>query len=258
MQKTYRKIVFKIGSSTLTYPSGRLNLRRIEKLVMVLSDLKNGGREIALVSSGAVAAGHARAGTKVHPASVAEKQAYAAIGQSELMKIYDRFFSLYGHTVGQILMTRDAFDNNERREAVKSTFGCLFDMGIVPVINENDSVSTTELQFGGNDTLSAYVAAVCEADLLVNLSDVDGFFDGDPRIKKDAKLIKTVDKITKETYKMAGGAGSARGTGGMERKLFAAEISVGAGIPMIIMNGTNPELIYEIFSDNPAGTYFKA
>ena len=186
-----RRIVVKIGSSTLTHEEGHLNLRRIEALAKTLSDFKNEGRQVVLVSSGAVSAGVARMGAK-RPTCTREKQAMAAVGQSELMKLYSRFFSDYGHTVAQILLTKDVIDNPTRRAAAEDTFNTLLEMGCVPIVNENDSVSTQELNFGGNDTLSAYVALVCHADLLINLSDINGLYDKDPRHHADAKLVEHV------------------------------------------------------------------
>ena len=251
-------IVVKVGSSTLTHASGSLNLRRIERLAKTLSDLKNAGKEIILVSSGAVSAGIAKAGLGHRPTSLEEKQAMASIGQSELMKIYDRFFSDYGHKVGQILMTRDVVDNPIRRTAAENTFNTLLRMGCIPIVNENDAVSTDELvKFGGNDILSAHVANLCRADLLINLSDVEGLFDSDPRKNPDAKLVSRVDNID-EILNFAGGAGTDRGTGGMEAKLTAAKMVTSNGIPMFIMNGSDPEILYRLLDGERVGTYFAA
>ena len=247
-----------MGSSTLTHASGSLNLRRIERLAKTLSDLKNAGIEVVLVSSGAVSAGIAKAGLGHRPTSLEEKQAMASIGQSELMKIYDRFFSDYGHKVGQILMTRDVVDNPIRRTAAENTFNTLLCMGCIPIVNENDAVSTDELvKFGGNDILSAHVANLCRADLLINLSDVDGLFDSDPRKNPDAKLVDRVDNID-AILDFAGGAGTDRGTGGMEAKLTAAKMVTSNGIPMFIMNGSDPEILYRLLDGEHVGTYFAA
>lgn len=210
-----RRIVIKIGTSTLTHTTGHLNLRRIETLVKIVSDFKNAGQQVILVSSGAVGAGLAKLGLDHRPRTPEEKQAVAAVGQSELMKIYERFFSTFGHTVGQILMTRDVVDDPARRAAIENTFESLLSLGCVPIVNENDSVSIEELKFGGNDTLSAYVALICRADLLINLSDVDGFYDSDPRKNPDATLIPVVERIDDPLIASAGGAGTERGTGGM-------------------------------------------
>ena len=255
--KNCDRIVVKVGSSTLTHSSGALNLRRIEALARVLSDLKNSGKQIVLVSSGAVSAGVAKAGIRRSPDNIGQKQALAAIGQSELMKIYDRFFSDFGHTVSQILLTRDVLDNPHRRSLAESTFENLLTMGCVAIVNENDPVSTDELtKFGGNDILSAYVADVCHADILINLSDVDGLFDKDPRAFDDAQLVSRVECVTDEMIASAGGAGTERGTGGMTAKLKAAKISTGAGVPMFIMNGENPEILYTLLDGGVVGTYF--
>lgn len=252
-----RRIVVKIGTSTLTHEEGHLNLRRIEALVKVLSDFKNAGRQVILVSSGAVSAGVARMSTR-RPINTAEKQAMAAIGQSELMKLYSRLFSDYGHTVAQILLTKDVIDQPDRRAAAEDTFSTLLGLGCIPIVNENDSVSTEGLNFGGNDTLSAYVALVCHADLLINLSDIDGLYDKDPRKFPDAKLIPEVCGIDESVLAMAGGAGTARGTGGMATKLLAAKIVLEKGIPMFILNGQDPHVLYEILDGNRVGTYFAA
>lgn len=254
--KDAKRIVFKIGSSTLTYENGSLNLHRMEMLVRVLSDLKNGGREIILVSSGAVSAGRAKLNRSGKPTSVDEKRALASVGQAELMRVYERFFSTYGHTVAQVLMTKDNFDNPVAHENVENTFRTLLEMGCVPIVNENDSVSYDGVKFGGNDTLSAYVACVSHADVLINLSDVNGLYDSDPRINPDAKLIRTVSKVDDSVMAMAGGVGSERGTGGMITKIKAAKIVTEAGISMLIVNGADPEIIYDLIEGKHAGTYF--
>ncbi|MBQ4113079.1 MAG: glutamate 5-kinase [Clostridia bacterium] len=258
MLQNSRRLVVKVGTSTLTHATGALNLRRIGALVRVLSDLRNAGREIVLVSSGAVSAGVAKVGAS-RPSTIAEKQAMAAIGQSELMRLYDQLFSLYGHTVAQILLTRDVVDNPTRRALAENTFESLLSMGCVPIVNENDPVSTDELtKFGGNDILSAYVSRVCHADVLINLSDVDGLYDKDPRKCPDAKLISRVDLLSDEVYASAGGAGTERGTGGMEAKLHAAALATEAGIPMYIMNGHDPDVLYRLLDGEAVGTYFAA
>ena len=251
------RIVVKIGSSTLTHDEGHLNLRRIEALVKTLSDFKNAGKQVVLVSSGAVSAGVARLGTH-RPTCTKEKQAMAAVGQSELMKLYSRFFSDYGHTVAQILLTKDVMDNPVRRAAAEDTFNTLLEMGCVPIVNENDSISTEELNFGGNDTLSAYVALVCHADLLVNLSDVDGLYDSDPRKNSAARLLSRVESIDDAVLAIAGGAGTERGTGGMATKLTAAKTVCAAGIPMFILNGKDPHVLYDLLDGKQIGTYFVA
>jgi glutamate 5-kinase len=258
MLQESRRVVVKVGTSTLTHATGALNLRRIGALVRVLSDFKNAGKEVVLVSSGAVSAGVAKVGA-ARPSTIAEKQAMAAIGQSELMRLYDQLFSLYGHTVSQILLTRDVLDNPTRRALAENTFESLLTMGCVPIVNENDPVSTDELtKFGGNDILSAYVARVCRADVLINLSDVDGLYDSDPRRNPDAKLIDRVENLSDELLSAAGGAGTERGTGGMEAKLHAAALCTEAGIPMFIMNGHDPDILYRLLDGEHVGTYFVA
>ena len=257
--KDSQRIVVKFGTSTLTHSTGHLNLRRIEALVKVLSDIKNSGKQVVIVSSGAVSAGVAKVGFGNIPRTPEEKQAMAAIGQSELMKIYDKFFSTYGHTVAQILMTKDVLTNPVRRAAAENTFNRLIEMNCIPIVNENDSISTDELtKFGGNDILSAYVAKVCHADLLLNLSDIDGLFDSDPRKNPDARLIGRVDVIDETIYSIAGGAGTDRGTGGMVAKLKAAELATEDGIPMFILNGHDPEILYTLLDGGHVGTYFAA
>ena len=253
-----KRVVVKVGTSTLTHATGHLNLRRIEKIVKVLSDLQNSGMQIVLVSSGAVSAGVAKVGFGKFPTSAEEKQAMAAIGQSELMKIYDRFFSDYGHTVAQVLMTKEVLTTPERRVAAENTFGRLLEMRCIPIVNENDSVSTDELtKFGGNDILSAYVAKLCRADLLLNLSDIDGLYDRDPREFPDAHLISRVEDID-SIMNSAGDAGTERGTGGMIAKLKAAKIATEDGIPMFILNGHDPEILYNLMDGGHVGTYFTA
>lgn len=254
----YRRIAVKIGSSTLTYATGKLNIRRIETLVRVLSDMRNAGLEVVLVSSGAVAAGTSRLGLPIADRTTEEKQALAAVGQCELMRLYERLFATYGHTVGQILITKDVVDNENRFALAKSTFARLLGFGCIPIVNENDSVSYEGIKFGGNDTLSAYVAIICEADLLINLSDIDGLFDSDPRVNKNARLIDTVDEIDDRILACAGGVGSSRGTGGMITKLKAAQIATAAGIPMMILNGRDPRILYHVIDGQRAGTYFSA
>lgn len=254
--KNCKRIVVKIGTSTLTYQNGSLNLRRIEALVRTISDFKNAGHEVVMVSSGAVGAGYARLGLDTYPDTLAKKQACAAVGQSQLMKIYENFFAEYGHTVAQILMTKDVIDDPHRLELVKNTFKTLIDMKCIPIVNENDSVSSEEIQFGGNDTLSAYVGIASEADLVINLSDIDGLYDKDPRKFTDAKLIDRVEEINDEIRSYAGGAGTKRGTGGMIAKIKAASIATNMGIPMLIINGQDPFILYEILDGKHVGTYF--
>ncbi|MBR5453851.1 MAG: glutamate 5-kinase [Clostridia bacterium] len=257
-----KKIVVKVGTSTITHPTGALNLRRIEALARVLSDIKNGGRQVVLVSSGAVAAGISRLSLDHRPRTPEEKQALAAVGQSELMNIYSRFFSAFGHCVGQVLMTRDVVDYTIRRAATENTFSQLLSLGCIPIVNENDSVSSEEIKeednYGANDTLSAYVAILAGADLLINLSDINGLYDSDPHTNKNAHLISRVDSIDDRIMELAGGAGTERGTGGMLTKLRAARLATAAGIPMCIVNGKDPEILYEIMDGGEPGTFFAA
>ena len=256
--KNCKRIVIKVGTSTLTYQNGSLNFRRIETLVRTISDFKNAGHEVVLVSSGAVSAGYAKLALSSYPDTLEGKQACAAVGQSQLMKIYENFFSTYGYTVGQILMTKDVVDNPHRLELVRNTFNTLIEMGCIPIVNENDSVSCDGIKFGGNDTLSAYVAIASNADLIINLSDIDGLYDSDPRKNSDAKLIDRVDIIDETIKSYAGGAGTSRGTGGMATKINAAEIASNSGIPMLIVNGENPLVLYDILDGKHIGTYFSA
>ena len=256
--KKAKRIVVKVGSSTLTYQNGKLNLRRIEKLCCVLSDLRNSGRSIVLVSSGAVSAGMGKLNISHKPTTVEEKQAMASVGQGELMKIYEGFFGNYGSNIGQILLTRDMINNETGKKNAENTFEKLLEMNIIPVVNENDTVAFDEIKFGDNDTLSAYVSLLCKADLLINMSDMDGFYDSDPRKNKNAKLMSVIEKVDEKLYDCASGAGSNVGTGGMVSKLHAAEIACKNDIPMMIVSGEKPEILYDILEDgkNP-GTFFK-
>ena len=258
IRQNAKRIVVKIGSSTLTHENGNLNLHRIELLARTLSDIKNSGIDVVLVSSGAVSAGIARTHLNRRPVSVEEKMALAAVGQSELMRIYERFFASYGHTVGQILMTKDVIDNPIRREAAENTFCTLIGMGCIPIVNENDSVSYEEIKFGGNDTLSAYVSIVCHANLLINMTDIDGYYDSDPRKNPSAKLMERVELIDDSVYAAAGGAGSDRGTGGMYSKIKAADLVTRQGIPMMIVKGTDPTILYSVLDGDARGTFFCA
>lgn len=252
-----KRIVFKVGSSTLTHSTGKLNLQRIEKLAQVLSDLKNSGKEVILVSSGAQVAGAAKLGLSSRPNKIEEKQAVAAVGQNELMRVYERFFSFYSHPVAQILITRDVIENSTEKQNVENTLETLLNMGCIPIVNENDTISFDEIEFGDNDTLSAYVAMLSSADSLVILSDIDGLFDSDPHRNQNAKLIPVVSDITDEIMGYAGGAGTSRGTGGLVTKLHAAQISTGAGIPVYIINGADPKKIYSLIEGKQIGTKFK-
>lgn len=253
----YKRIVVKVGSSTLTHENSRLNLRRLEALTRVLSELKNAGIEIVLVSSAAISAGVAKLGLEKRPSTTVEKQAVAAVGQSELMKVYEHFFDMFGHPVGQILITKDELDNPTVYANAENTFNTLLKMNCIPIVNENDSMSCAEIEFGDNDTLSAYVALICKADALVILSDIDGLYEEDPRKNPDAKLIKRVTAVTDEIRACAGGAGSDRGTGGLITKLNAAEIVMPHGIPMHIVNGADPAVLYRLHDGEDVGTLFE-
>ena len=250
------RIVVKVGTSTLAHATGRLNIRHAEELVKVLSDLKNAGHEVILVSSGAIGMGVGKLSLPARPTDMSSKQACAAVGQCELMYVYDRLFSAYDHTVAQILLTGVDVEHASRRENIQNTLTRLLELGALPIINENDTVSTEEIAVGDNDTLSAIVAATVSADLLVLLSDIDGLYDGDPRKNPDAKLIPTVAAIDERIIALGGGSGSSLGTGGMATKLLAAQIAVGAGCEMVIANGEKPELLYDIVAGKPIGTRF--
>ncbi|MBE7031464.1 MAG: glutamate 5-kinase [Ruminococcaceae bacterium] len=254
--KDLKRIVIKVGTSSLTYETGKINIKKIEHLVRVISDLRNRGIEVVLVSSGAVGAGVGKLGLSEKPSDTRKKQALAAIGQASLVSIYDKFFSEYGHNTAQVLLTKFILDDAERYQNTKNTFETMFEYGVVPIVNENDVISTYELEFGDNDTLSAYIAKLVEAELLIILSDIDGLFESNPAENPDAKLIPVVEKVDESIYAIAGGAGSRRGTGGMVTKLKAAEIVNPAGINMIITNGASPENIYDILDGKPVGTLF--
>ncbi len=254
----YKRIVVKVGTSTLTYPTGHLNIRKIERLVKCISDLQNSGKEIILVSSGAVSAGLGKMGYHPTKMTIEEKQAAAAVGQCELINMYNEKFGFYGHKIAQVLLTKDVVDDPNRRHNAQMTFSVLISQHCIPIVNENDTVSNEQLKFGGNDTLSAIVAVLCDADLVINLTDIDGLFDKDPRTNDDARLISVVESLDEEIFKFAGGAGTSRGTGGMFAKLEAAKMCIENGIPMIISNGANPEILYDIMENNYKGTFFTA
>lgn len=256
--KKARRIVFKVGTSTLTHPSGMLNLRRIERLVKVLADLQNMGREVVLVSSGAIGVGVGKLGLAERPKDTRSKQAVAAIGQVELMYIYDRLFSEYNHTISQLLLTRDVVEDEKRCALCRSTFSRLLEYKAIPIVNENDTIAVEEIEFGDNDSLSAVVATLCGADLLVILSDIDGLYNDNPRQNPDAVLIPEVYALDEAVLEYAKGAGSERGTGGMVTKLHAAQIACEAGIDTIVMNGEDPMKIYDLLEGRPVGTRFFA
>lgn len=255
--KDAKRIVIKIGTSSLTYETGRLNLGILKRLVFTLSDIKNSGREVILVSSGAVGVGSGKLNVPI-PTAVEERQAIAAVGQSELIAIYDKLFSHYSHTVAQVLINKKAAVDKEQRYNIKSTFESLLKMGVIPIVNENDTVSTDELRMGDNDTLSAVVANIVDADSLIILTDMDGLYDKNPRDYDDAKLISKVDKITDDILDLASGKGSSFGSGGMKTKLLAGKMVTEQGIDMAIINGNNPENIEKVLNGEDVGTYFKA
>ena len=251
------KIVIKIGTSTLTHSTGRTNIRRVADLCRVISDLKNAGHEIILVSSGAIAMGVGKLNLSTRPSDAPTKQAAAAVGQCELMYCYDKYFSEYNHVVAQVLLTRDIIDCPDRKANVVNIFRNLLNFGVIPVVNENDTVSTDEItSIGDNDTLAAIVACCAKADMLVLLSDIDGLYTANPHTHTDAKLIPLVEEITPEVMALADGAGSALGTGGMATKLRAARMVTGSGADMVIANGAHPELLYDIAAGKPIGTRF--
>ncbi len=252
------RIVVKVGTSTLTYDTGKINFTRIDKLARVLSDLSNQGREVILVTSGAIGVGVDKLKMKEKPVSIPEKQAVAAVGQCELMHVYSKLFADYSHIVAQILLTKDVIEEEQRRENVENTFEALMQKGIIPIVNENDSVSVDEIKFGENDTLSAIVAKLINADLLIILSDIEGFYNSDPRKNPDAKMISIIEEITPAIEKSAGGAGSKRGTGGMATKVIAAKIATEANVNMVIASGKNPDIIMDIVNGKDVGTLFVA
>ncbi|MCM1577945.1 MAG: glutamate 5-kinase [Ruminococcus sp.] len=254
-----KRIVVKVGTSTLTHKTGRLNLRRMERLVKILADIQNGGREIILVSSGAVALGMSKMNLPQKPKETTMKQACAAVGQCELMYMYDKLFGEYNLTVAQVLLTRYTLDSPSKSN-VENTFRRLIEYNIIPVVNENDTVAIDELEleFGENDSLAAYVGIFCGADMLIILSDIDGLFDSDPHSNPDAKIIHQVHKIDDGIRSLAGGAGSTLGSGGMITKLNAAQIAMDAGMDMAILNGRNPAVLYDLFDGKQPGTVFTA
>lgn len=254
-----KRIVIKLGTSTLAHKTGRLNIRRMTNLVRVISDLHNSGREIIIVSSGAVGLGAGKLGLPEKPRDTRTKQAVAAIGQCELMHVYDDMFAKYSVTVAQILLTKAIISNPSHCENFKNTVEQLVTMGVIPIINENDTIAIDELELeiGENDSLSALVAQLSGADLLLILSDIDCLYDDDPHTNPDAKPIRVVKEITQKIESVAGGAGSGLGTGGMSTKINAARIAADAGIDMVIMNGRDPELLYDVFEDKEIGTIFE-
>lgn len=255
------KVVVKVGTSTLTYDNGKLNLHCMEHLCKVISDLQNSGKQVVLVSSGAVGVGMGKLKILERPGRTAQKQAIAAVGQCELMFMYDKFFGEYNQTVAQVLLTAEDVDGPEKREHIENTFTELLKMDIIPIVNENDTVSIAELEkiptFGDNDTLSAIVADLVGADVLVILTDIDGLYDGDPRRNPDAKRIPYVEEITGEIEALAGEAGTSRGTGGMATKVHAAMFANDRGISCCVMSGADPDGLYTLFGGGQIGTVFQ-
>ncbi len=250
------RIVIKVGTSTLAHAGGRLNIRRIETLCKVISDLKNAGNEIILVSSGAIGMGVGKLSLKSRPSDIPTKQAAAAVGQCELMYTYDKLFSEYRHTVAQILLTGDDLNHEDRRRNFENTLSRLLELGAIPVINENDTIATQEIVIGDNDTLGAIVAVCCKAEVLVILSDIDGLCTADPHKDANARLIPVVEEITPEIIALAGGKGSELGTGGMATKLHAAQITTEQGTDTVILNGSDPQILYDLFGGKSVGTRF--
>ncbi|MBC1564055.1 glutamate 5-kinase [Listeria booriae] len=258
--KNCKRIVIKVGTSTLMYPNGNVNLRTIEKLAMVLSDLCNEGKEVVLVSSGAIGVGCHKLQLPTRPTEMPDLQAIAAVGQSELMNIYNKFFGEYGYTVGQVLLTRDVIDYPTSRKNVINTFNKLLENRIIPIVNENDTVAIEEIEhltkFGDNDRLSAIVLEVIQADLLIMLSDIDGFYDSNPTDNPDSKMFTEIHQITPELQSLAGGKGSAFGTGGMFTKLAAADKVLKNDSKMVLTNGNQPAIIFDIMNGKNIGTLF--
>ncbi|MBR0411658.1 MAG: glutamate 5-kinase [Eubacterium sp.] len=251
------KIVVKVGTSTLAHATGRFNIRRVEALCKVLSDIKNEGHDLILVSSGAIGLGVGKLNLTEKPRDMASKQAAAAIGQCELMYFYDAQFMKYNHIISQILITSMDFENQTSRQNFQNTVNRLLQFKVMPVINENDTIVTDEISVGDNDTLGAIVAKTLGADLLVILSDIDGFYTADPRIDEKARIIDSVTEITPEILTLAGSEGTRLGTGGMVTKIQAAKIAMEAGIPMVLANGKEPENLYRILDGEKVGTRFE-
>lgn len=255
------RIVVKVGTSTLTNEIGKNDLRSFDRLACVLSDVQNMGYEIILVSSGAIALGSNKLGMEKRPTEMRLKQAAAAVGQCSIIHLYEKFFSDYDKAIAQILLNAEDIEQEEKKQNLTNTFETLLEMGIIPVVNENDSVSYTEIEsedrlFGDNDMLSAVVAVLCRAEKLVILSDIDGFYDCDPRLNPNAKLIEKISQINDDVRLLAGGAGSRRGTGGMKTKLQAAELATAQGIDTIVTNGKHPENLYDLIKGKGKGTLF--
>jgi len=252
------RIVIKIGTSTLAHPTGHLNIRLVEQLCKVVSDIKNAGHQVILVSSGAIGMGVGKLGLRERPKDIPTKQAAAAVGQCELMYTYDKLFGEYNHTVGQLLITAEDIDNEKRRSNFSNTLTRLLELGALPIINENDTVATDEIVIGDNDTLAADVAECVRAELLILLSDIEGLYTADPHRDSDARLIRVIEKLSPDILALAGGSSTSQGTGGMVTKLRAAAICMNVGTDMVIANGARPENLYDILDGKAVGTLFKA
>lgn len=251
------RIVVKVGTSTLAHSTGNINIRHVEELCKVMSDLKNAGHEMILVSSGAIGMGVGKLSLKEKPHDMPTKQAAAAVGQCELMYTYDKLFSEYNHTVAQILLTGLDLEDSERYHNIQNTMNRLLELNVLPIINENDTVSTQEIAVGDNDTLGAIVAVSMKADMLILLSDIDGLYTKDPHKDESAELISLVTEITPEIEALGGGKGSSLGTGGMATKLNAAKLCLSKGTEMVIANGANPSVLYDIVDGKKIGTRFR-
>ena len=250
------RIVIKIGTSTLAHPTGHLNIRLTEQLCKVISDIKNAGHQVILVSSGAIGMGVGKLGLRQRPTDIPTKQAAAAVGQCELMYTYDKLFGEYNHTVGQLLITGEDVEDPVRHANFRNTLNRLLELEAIPILNENDTVATNEIVIGDNDTLASIVAKSIQADLLVLLSDIDGLYTADPHKDPTAKLLTHIPAITDEIRSLGGGSASTQGTGGMATKLHAAEICMECGCNMVITNGKRPQDLYEILQGRPVGTLF--
>ena len=253
--KQSKRVVVKVGTSTLTYENGRLNLKRIERLAWVLSDLVNQGKEVVLVTSGAIGVGAARLSFAERPKEMRKKQAAAAVGQAVLIQIYQNFFKEYNQAIAQILLTKEEIES--RRNNTLNTLHTLLELDIIPIVNANDTISTYEIEFSDNDNLSAMVAEIIEADLLIILTDIDGLYDKDPRNTVDAKRISYVPEVTEEIHKMAGQKGSKFSVGGMATKVQAAEICQKAKVNMVVAYGDDPTVVHKIIDGEDIGTFFQ-
>lgn len=254
--KHSKRVVVKVGTSTITYANGLLNLKRVEELAWVLTDLRNSGKDVVLVTSGAIGVGSVRMGMKTRPTITREKQAAAAVGQAVIMQIYQNFFGKYNQTVAQVLLTKGEVDSAEKYNNTKNTMDTLLELGVIPIVNANDTISTYEIEFSDNDRLSALVGEIIGADLLILMTDIDGLYDKNPRTHEDAKRISCVEWVTEEVEDMAGEEGSAFSVGGMKTKVEAAKICQQAKIPMAIVLGEDPTVIHKLLDGEDVGTVF--